>query len=269
MLVPIMIGNAEANVIAPDTESACKMPIEAADDCMIAVNIAPTNTPRTGFLSTAKSCSNCGSSASGAIFSCISIIPVKRIPMPIIISPTFFVLFFLPTIIIIRPITISIEEKFDGLQSCNKAGPLLSPSRFVSLSICVVMVVPIFAPMIIPTAPFSFKRPAFTSPTTITVVADDDCTAAVTNAPKSIPENTFPVIFARTFSISPPEAFSSPELNMVIPYKNRPSPPAIPIMLKILKSIHSFSCFFHCTTSEHAPAHPITYLTFTPILLNK
>ena len=38
MLVPIMIGNAEANVIAPDTESACKMPIEAADDCMIAVN---------------------------------------------------------------------------------------------------------------------------------------------------------------------------------------------------------------------------------------
>ena len=129
------------------------------------------------------------------------------------------------------------------------------------------MVVPIFAPMIIPTAPLSFKRPAFTSPTTITVVADDDCTAAVTNAPKSIPENTFPVIFARTFSISPPEAFSSPELNMVIPYKNRPSPPAIPTMLKILKSIHSFSCFFHCTTSEHAPAHPLPLRRF--YLINK
>ena len=44
-----MIGNAEANVIAPDTESACKMPIEAADDCMIAVISHPPIRPEQGF----------------------------------------------------------------------------------------------------------------------------------------------------------------------------------------------------------------------------
>ena len=50
----------------------------------------------------------------------------------------------------------------------------LSPCNPERLKIQEVTVVPIFAPMIMPTARCSVMMPEFTKPTTITVVADDD-----------------------------------------------------------------------------------------------
>ena len=45
------------------------------------------------------------------------------------------------------------------------------------------MVVPTLAPMTTPTAWVRFMSPALTKPTKVTVVAEEDCTTAVTRAP--------------------------------------------------------------------------------------
>ena len=50
------------------------------------------------------------------------------------------------------------------------------------------MVVPMFAPMITHTAWRSVIMPEFTKPTTITVVAEEDCITAVMTAPTSTPK---------------------------------------------------------------------------------
>ena len=60
-----------------------------------------------------------------------------------------------------------------------------------------VRVVPILAPMITPMALPRVRRPAFTKLTTMIVVADDDCTRAVTPRPVSTRLNLFEVICAR------------------------------------------------------------------------
>ncbi len=83
------------------------------------------------------------------------------------------------------PIKAKTAEKDVGLSSCINT---LSPSIPERLKIHAVTVVPTLAPIIIPIACLSFIIPEFTKPTTITVVADDDCITAVTAAPsKKIP----------------------------------------------------------------------------------
>ena len=57
-----------------------------------------------------------------------------------------------------------------------------------------VSVVPMLAPMITDIACARVSSPALTNDTVITVVAVDDCTAAVTNTPVSIPVKRFVVI---------------------------------------------------------------------------
>ena len=71
----------------------------------------------------------------------------------------------------ITPMIPTIGEKFAGFNSCTNTLLLSIP---VKLSIQEVTVVPTFAPKITPAACASFIIPEFTSPTTITVVADDD-----------------------------------------------------------------------------------------------
>ena len=80
-----------------------------------------------------------------------------------------------------------------------------------------VIVVPIFAPIITPMAWARVSSPALTKPTTITVVALEDWTSAVTPSPESIPLNGLEVIVPRSFLILPPAAFCMPELIMFIP----------------------------------------------------
>ena len=50
-----------------------------------------------------------------------------------------------------------------------------------------MILVPIFAPMMIPIACFSFIIPEFTKPITITVVAEDDWITLVTPVPSATP----------------------------------------------------------------------------------
>ena len=60
-----------------------------------------------------------------------------------------------------------------------------------------VSVVPILAPMMMLMACASVSRQALTNETVITVVAVDDCTAAVTSTPVNIPVNRLVVIRPR------------------------------------------------------------------------
>ena len=69
------------------------------------------------------------------------------------------------------PIMARIGENEEGFNNLIKR---LSPSIPLKLRIQEVAVVPILAPMIIPTACDNFIIPELTNPTTITVVAEDD-----------------------------------------------------------------------------------------------
>ncbi len=85
----------------------------------------------------------------------IKFIPIKRNPKPKIICPIFFNDFFLLNRLNQTPIAIAGSAMFVSLNAISWA----------------VIVVPIFAPMITPTACFKVISPALTNPTTITVVA--------------------------------------------------------------------------------------------------
>ena len=80
-----------------------------------------------------------------------------------------------------------------------------------------MIVVPIFAPRITPTDCRSVIIPAFTKPTTMTVVAEDDWITIVTTRPISSAENRLPVIFSRVFSSLEPAARSKPFPIVVMP----------------------------------------------------
>ena len=80
----------------------------------------------------------------------------------------------------------------------------------VSERIQLVIVVPMFAPMITPTAWESFMMPELTKPTTMTVVAEEDWITAVTAAPSSTARMRLLVSCSRMFSSLPPEARESP-----------------------------------------------------------
>ena len=102
---------------------------------------------------------------------------------------------------------------------------MASLSTPVRLKIQEVMVVPIFAPMIMPIACESFIMPEFTKPTTMTVVAEDDWMTAVTPAPKSTANMELDVRRSKSSSNFPPETFSRPLPMTLIPYRNNASPP--------------------------------------------
>ena len=69
------------------------------------------------------------------------------------------------------PTAANTGEKEEGFKICRKKLLLSMPDR---LRIQEVMVVPMLAPMIIPTACVSFIIPELTNPTTMTVVAEED-----------------------------------------------------------------------------------------------
>ena len=136
------------------------------------------------------------------------------------------------------PISASIGEKEVGFNSCIKKLSLSIPVR---LSIQEVTVVPIFAPMMTPTACSNFIIPELTNPTTITVVAEDDWITAVTPHPRSTALMGLEVSFSRIRSSFPPETFARPSPIAFIPYKNSANPPNI---VKILKKSIFFSSHF-------------------------
>ena len=100
-----------------------------------------------------------------------------------------------------------------------------------------VTVVPMLAPIITDIACVKVRRPAFTKLTVITVVAVDDWTAAVTNAPVSNPVNRFVVMAPRILRRRSPVNFWRRSLITFIPYIKRASEPSSLSTVKIVLSI--------------------------------
>ncbi len=81
--------------------------------------------------------------------------------------------------------------------------------------------------IIMPIACLNFIIPELTKPTTITVVADDDCITAVTAIPSNTAIILLEVSFSSICSNLPPDSFAKESPMTFIPYKNKASPPAI------------------------------------------
>lgn len=95
----------------------------------------------------------------------------------------------------------------------NRESPLIA----VNDSIHDVIVVPMFEPIMTPTAFFSCISPEFTKPTSITVVDDELCMSAVTPIPNSIASSLLSVALLNARSSVPPESLSRPPLMHCIP----------------------------------------------------
>ena len=106
----------------------------------------------------------------------------------------------------LRPL---LREKIKGRATANRGKTKLlmfiwKPNIDI---IHAVSVVPMFAPMMTEMACASVSRPALTKLTVMTVVAVDDWTALVTNAPVSNPVNRFVVMAPRMWRRCPPVSF--------------------------------------------------------------
>ena len=188
---------------------------------MIPVTTAPTRIPRIGFPPIARKASEkIGESAYGDTAPDINSRPMKMKPTPIQKVPSRSSLPFLPNRMRNAPMAISTGEKKSGFSTVS-----ISLEICVSETIQAVIVVPIFAPMMMPTACERFIMPAFTKPTTMTVVAEDDCTSAVIAAPSTTAIKRFFVTMSRKPEIRLPAAFCMPSLMTDIPYRNIPNPP--------------------------------------------
>ena len=82
---------------------------------------------------------------------------------------------------------------------------------------CPVIVVPIWAPQMMPMDCSRFRSPAFTKPTTITVVAAEDWITEVTPTPVSTATNRFLAKRRRMERILVPATFCKPSLIKVMP----------------------------------------------------
>ena len=205
---------------------------------MIAVRIAPARIPATGLENLRRSPVNSGTSASGFTAPLIDSMPNINTANPRRIVPISFLRELLVKVRRIIPTIASTGEKDLGFKRLIKKLLLSIPVRLKSQE---VTVVPIFAPIMMPTACVSFIIPEFTKPTTITVVADEDWITAVTHNPRSTAFHLLEVRFSRICSSFPPDTFARPSPMTCIPYKNRASPPSSVNMLK--KSIiFSFFC---------------------------
>ena len=210
----MIIGIAIPYVMLPVVASACSMPTEADELCMIAVRTVPAKTPNRGFVNKSRMDVNASLLASGATASLIADMPNMSIKKPTSIEPRSRLRPLLENIITPMPITASIGAKDVGLSMLIH---MLSPCMPVRLKIHAVTVVPILAPMIMPMACLSFIMPEFTNPTTITVVADEDCMIAVTPAPTSTPFRGLLVRFSSIRSSLLPDSFSRPPPITFIP----------------------------------------------------
>ena len=112
------------------------------------------------------------------------------------------------------PASASTGVKEEGFRSRTARLSPLMPLRLKSQA---VTVVPMLAPMITPMACRSAMRPEFTKPTTITVVAEDDCITEVIPNPVRTPLKGFEVILESRVRSLLPAAFCNPELIKFIP----------------------------------------------------
>ena len=167
---PMMIGMAVPYVTDPVRHSACRIPTEADELWIAAVNTVPAATPSTGFENMVRMLTNSGTSLSGSTAELIMSIPYISTAKPIRIIPILYFFSLFMNIMNTMAIAASIGENDIGFSSCMKT---LSPSSAVRLRSHAVAVVPILAPIITGIACLSCIIPEFTKPTSITVVADE------------------------------------------------------------------------------------------------
>ncbi len=126
------------------------------------------------------------------------------------------------------PMIARIGEKKDGLIIVRRSEP---PSIAFKDSIHAVAVVPRLAPITSPAALPNSIIPELTSPTESTVIADDDCTIAVTTVPKQYAKKRFLVMPPITFLRAPPVSDVRDSLKVSIPVRNSASPPSIVVII--------------------------------------
>ena len=166
--------------------------------------------------------SNSGMSANGLTAFFISSMPYISTAKPTRIPPISRRRVCLDAMISTIPTSAMSGEKDSGLSSSIKKLSLSMPAK---LRIHAVRVVPIFEPIITPTVCPSCMMPELTSPTSMTVSADEDWIAMVMPAPSAKLLNGLEVIRLSRTSSFPPAIFSRPEDITCIPYRKNANPP--------------------------------------------
>ena len=189
---------------------------------MTPVNSAPIATLTTGFLKAVRRSVKPGRSASGLTAFFISSMPYISTAKPTRIVPISCRFLFFEIISMIMPARATNGAKCSGLSIEIRMLSLFIPAVLRSHA---VSVVPMFEPIITPTVCSSCIIPEFTSPTSITVIAEEDCTAMVIPAPRARLLNGFEVIFFRVISSFPPAIFSRYCDMMCIPKRKNANPP--------------------------------------------
>ena len=199
------------------------MPTEAAELCMTPVTTAPSSTPIRGFLNMTSISWNTGISARGLTDWLIKLMPVMSMEKPMRTWPASRLRPCLQVIISSMPTRARRGEKDSGLSILSQ---ILSPSMPAALNIQAVSVVPILEPIMTPMVWDSSIMPEFTRPTSITVMAEEDCMAMVITAPRARPFHRFEVITLSTDSSLPPTIFSRADDSTFMPYKKKARPPS-------------------------------------------
>lgn len=151
---------------------------------MIAVRSTPASIPKSGLENLVRTPVNSGTLARGFTALLIVSMPIIRMAKPSKIIAALWILSFLETINIPTPMMAITGAKEVGFKSCTKKLELLMPAVE---RIQDVTVVPMLAPIMIPTACSSFIMPEFTKPTTITVVAEEDWSPPLHPVPLKLP----------------------------------------------------------------------------------
>ena len=188
------------------------MPTDAAEDWMTPVKTAPASSPRRGWAKAVRRREKPGSSARGRTASCMSCIPYMRMAKPTRMRPRSRRRWRRDPSISATPARAARGEKLSG-RSRSHAPPALSiPVRARTQG---VRVVPMLEPMMTLTVCHSSMTPEFTSPTSITVMAEEDWMATVMTAPSASPLQRLAVRVRSSRSSRPPAIFSR-LLDMVV-----------------------------------------------------
>jgi hypothetical protein len=192
IFMPSMMGRAASMEMSSLKARACSKPMEALLLWITAVTTNPATVPNNLLRpKVVIMFVNNSESLSGSMATDIRFIPINSIPNPVSISPICLYLLRVP--------------------NSKRPTPTATTTGAISVSlkatIWAVTVVPILAPIITPTACIRFISPAFTKPTTITVVALLLWIMAVITAPNTRPNSLLVVSISSSLLSLSPAAF--------------------------------------------------------------
>ena len=173
------------------------------------VGTAATRNRMSGWATSAwKMSPNSALCLSGTVPSAMSFIPRNRKPKPRTAWPMYLI--------------VPLNDVYRSQPRKTTSGA--KPSRLNARS-CTVTVVPMSAPRMTPIVWRRLSRPAEVKPTSMTVVALDDCSTAVTPAPTRSARKRSPVSVERTWRSRVPAARCSPSPTSRTPYRRSAVPP--------------------------------------------